>query len=97
MTKEQSPFRNTMGVANEGCGWQLLRSAWHAEQLQACLVRQAVAFAGVYGFAGPNQIFPCVFAAARTGHDVIPPVLQTGYALEFKGVISPSRGRPPAQ
>ena len=34
-------------------------------------MREAVGFARVHGFAGPNEVFPGVLAAAGAGHDVV--------------------------
>ena len=52
-----------MGGADERRRGQFLGRARHVKQFQAGLVGQAVAFAGVHVFAGPNQVLPRVLAA----------------------------------
>ena len=68
---KQLPLRNAVRIANERRYRQFLRRAWHGEQLQAGLVRQAVALLRVHGPARPHQVFPRVLATARARHDVV--------------------------
>lgn len=42
-----------------------------AEELHACFVGEAVAFAGVALDAGGDDVFPCGLAAAVTGNDMV--------------------------
>ena len=57
---EKILFRNAVGVADERRCRQLLRCAWHREQLEAGFVRQTVALAGVHVLARPDEVFPRV-------------------------------------
>ena len=69
--QEQSPLRDAVGVADE---WPIPAFPWaHAarEQLEASFVREAVGLALVHFLRGPDEIFPCVRATARAGHDVV--------------------------
>jgi predicted nucleic acid-binding protein len=47
---EQLPVRDARGIADKCRDWKLLRRAGHCEQLQAGLMRQAVALLCVHGF-----------------------------------------------
>src|SRR5258705_7811785 len=68
---EQPPLRDVVRIANERRDWEFLRRAGRLEQLEAGLVRQTVGLALVHFFGRPDQVLPCVFAAARTRHDMV--------------------------
>src|SRR2546430_14012443 len=69
--QEQLPVLDLRRVPDQGRGWKLFGRARHREQPQACFMWQAVAFAGVYSLARPNEVFPRILATARTRQNVV--------------------------
>src|SRR4051812_48797694 len=62
--KEQVPVPDASRIADECSHRQFLRRSRHVQQFQTSLVRETIAFLRVHGFIGPDEIFPCVLAAA---------------------------------
>ena len=64
LIEEQFPLGDAVGVAEVGRDRQFLRRARDGEQLESCLVREAVGLALVHVLRGPDKVFPRVHAAA---------------------------------
>src|SRR6185295_589310 len=71
LIEEQFPLGDAVSVAEVGRHRQFLWCARDGEQLETGLVREAVGLALVHVLRGPDEVFPTVRAAARSGHDVI--------------------------
>ena len=56
--EEGFPVADAVGIADEGGSGEFAWRGRSAEELQACLVGSAVAFALVNAFAGEDAVFP---------------------------------------
>jgi hypothetical protein len=68
---KELPFHDVVGIADGFAGREFLGRAGRAQEFEAGFVREAVAFAGIHVFAGPDEVFPGVTAAAGTREDVV--------------------------
>src|SRR5260370_3326518 len=74
--EEQFPILNLTQVANERRNRQLLRRSRKGQELEPGLLRQPVGLGLVHVLARPHQVFPSVFAAARTRNNVVKATLR---------------------